>query len=62
MTTSSSAAQGSGDDLRNTSKIDEFKAEHGDRLMAFLDRNGYSAREVRAIAAMAIALWATQEM
>lgn len=42
-------------------RIEEFNAEHKERLAAFLDRNGYTAREVRAIVATAIALWATQE-
>lgn len=38
-----------------------FETDREAELMGFLDKNGYSGREVRAIAKRAIALWETQK-
>lgn len=46
---------------RRLGRVEAFKEEHREKLDEFLDRNGYTAKEVRAIAATAIALWATQQ-
>ena len=42
------------------SKVEVFFCENGKGVDAFLDRNGYVSREVRAVASHAIAAWMTQ--
>lgn len=42
------------------SKVEAFIFENGESVDAFLDRNGYVSKEVRAVASHAIAAWITQ--
>lgn len=42
------------------SKVEAFIFENGQGVEAFLDRNGYVSKEVRAVASHAIAAWMTQ--
>lgn len=42
------------------SKVEAFICENGEGVDAFLDRNGYVSKEVRAVASHAIAAWMTQ--
>lgn len=48
--------------IRRLSRVEAYMAvsENKRRIEGFLDRNGYSVREVRGIATHAIALWETQ--
>lgn len=46
--------------LPRLGRVESFNSEHSPRVEAFLDELGYTAREVRAIARHAIALWETQ--
>lgn len=48
--------------FRRLSRTEAFNAEHGQRVEAFLDRNGYTVREVRGIALHVITLWETQKV
>lgn len=45
---------------KRLSKVEVFFCENAKDVEAFLDRNGYVSREVRAVASHAIALWMTQ--
>lgn len=47
-------------ETRAQSRTEAYEAEHGETIEAFLDRNGYTCREVRGIARIAVLLWETQ--
>ena len=48
--------------FRPLSRTEAFNAERAQRVEAFLDRNGYTVREVRGIAHCAVVLWETQKV
>lgn len=47
--------------IRPMSKAEAYEEANKRQLENFLDRNGYTAREVRGIARRAISLWESQK-